>query len=387
MIEMKLEDILDDDVKRKLDKVKRDSIKEQGLKRAIPKRKRRAIEKLARSNRKLAKKVAKKATKKAGQKIKGQTVDPIVSDLKKQIDLSDTPLLQAGREAKATYERGKDVANVIKENGLAKTVEKGALNTASDAVLTLIPGVGEVTGLAKAGASIAKKVLTPVKKTANTAQNEIQKKILEMEKKKQDELKTAESEVDHEVKTQSKDDQTDDDTGRFSIAKEHADYTKTANSFIEALADEALKLLANQEQTWSSDANKAKQGKLTRGISVNISRFKTELRLRLNKLYDQVAKKAIKAEDASGILALIEAMKTLMSDSSVARKLGIADDSVYYDSDQDSDGDSMFSSFMDLIKRAIAYLEKKANQPSLKNKNKNKNKNNGDQFSADKYII
>ena len=385
MIEMKLEDILDDDVKKKLDKVKRESIKEQGLKRAIPKRKRRAIEKLARSNRKLAKKVAKKATKKAGQKIKGQTVDPIVSDLKKQIDLSDTPLLQAGREAKATYERGKDVANVIKENGLAKTVEKGALNTASDAVLTLIPGVGEVSGLAKAGASIAKKVLTPVKKTANTAQNEIQKKILEMEKKKQAELKGAEAEVDHEVQTQSKDAQTNDDTGRFSIAKEHADYTKTANSFINDLADEALKLLANQEQTWSSDANKAKQGKLTRGISVNISRFKTELRLRLNKLYDQVAKKAIKAEDASGILALIEAMKTLMSDSSVARKLGIADDAVYYDSDQDSDGNSMFSSFSDLIKRAIAYLEEKANQPSLKNKNKNKK--NGNQFSDDKYII
>ena len=383
MIEMKLEDILDDDVKRKLDKVKRDSIKEQGLKRAIPKRKRRAIEKLARSNRKLAKKVAKKATKKAGQKIKGQTVDPVVSDLKKQIDLSDTPLLQAGREAKATYERGKDVANVIKENGLAKTVEKGALNTASDAVLALIPGVGEVSGLAKAGASIAKKVINPAKKAANSAQSEIQKKILEMEKKKQAELKAAESEVDHEVKEQSKDAQTDDDNGRFSIAKEHADYTKTANSFINDLADEALKLLANQEQTWSSDANKAKQGKLTRGLSENISRFKTELRVKLNKLYDQVSKKAIKAKDASGILALIEAMKTLMSDSSAARKLGIADDSVYYDSDQDSDGNSMFSSFNDLIKRAIAYLEEKANQPSLKNKNKN----NGNQFSDDKYII
>lgn len=380
---MKLEDILDDDVKRKLDKVKRESIKEQGLKRAIPKRKRRAIEKLARSNRKLAKKVAKKVAKKAGKKIKGQTVDPVVSDLKKQIDLSDTPLLQAGREAKATYERGKDVANVIKENGLAKTVEKGALNTASDAVLALIPGVGEVSGLAKAGASIAKKVINPAKKVTNSAQSEIQKKILEMEKKKQAELKAAESEVDHEVKEQSKDAQTDDDNGRFSIAKEHADYTKTANSFINDLADEALKLLANQEQTWSSDANKAKQGKLTRGLSENVSRFKTELRVKLNKLYAQVSKKAIKANDASGILALIEAMKTLMSDSSAARKLGIADDSVYYDSDQDSDGNSMFSSFNDLIKRAIAYLEEKANQPSLKNKNKN----NGNQFSDDKYII
>lgn len=377
---MKLEDLLDDDVKRKLDKVKRESIKEQGLKRAIPKRKRRAIEKLARSNRKLAKKVAKKAAKKAGQKIKGQTVDPIVSDLKKQIDLSDTPLLQAGREAKATYERGKDVANVIKENGLAKTVEKGALNTASDAVLALIPGVGEVSGLAKAGASIAKKVLTPVKKTANTAQSEIQKKILEMEKKKQAELKSAESEVDREVNAQSKDEQGDNNNGRFSIAKEHADYTKTANSFINDLADEALKLLANQEQTWSSDANKAKQGKLTRGLSINISRFKTELRVRLNKLYDQVSKKAIKAKDPSGILALIEAMKTLMSDSSAARKLGIADDSIYYDSDQDSDGNSMFSSFSDLTNRAIAYLEEKANQPTPKN-------NNGNQFSDDKYII
>ena len=381
---MKLEDILDDDVKRKLDKVKRESIKEQGLKRAIPKRKRRAIEKLARSNRKLAKKVAKKATKKAGQKLKGQTVDPVVSDLKKQIDLSDTPLLQAGREAKATYERGKDVANVIKENGLAKTVEKGALNTASDAVLALIPGVGEVSGLAKAGASIAKKVISPAKKAANSAQNEIQKKILEMEKKKQDELKSAEDEIDREVKEQSKDAQTDDDdNGRFSIAKEHAVYTKTANSFIKDLADEALKLLANQEQTWSSDANKSKKGKLTRGLSINISRFKTELRVRLNKLYDQVSKKAIKAQDPSGILALIEAMKTLMADSSSARKLGIADDSVYYDSDQDSDGNSMFSSFSDLINRAIAYLEEKANQPSLKNKNKN----NGNQFSDDKYII
>ena len=378
---MKLEDILDDDVKRKLDKVKRDSIKEQGLKRAIPKRKRRAIEKLARSNRKLAKKVAKKATKKAGQKLKGQTVDPVVSDLKRQIDLSDTPLLQAGREAKATYERGKDVANVIKENGLAKTVEKGALNTASDAVLALIPGVGEVSGLAKAGASIAKKVISPAKKAANSAQSEIQKKILEMEKKKQAELKAAEAEVDHEVKTQSKDDQTNDDTGRFSIAKEHADYTKTANSFINDLADEALKLLANQEQTWSSDTNKAKQGKLTRGLSSNISRFKTELSARLHKLYDQVSKKAIKAQDPTGILALIEAMKTLMSDSSAARKLGIADDSVYYNSDQDSDGNSMFTSFSDLINRAIAYLEEKANQPSLKNKN------NGNQFSDGKYII
>lgn len=374
---MKLEDILDDDVKRKLDKVKRESIKEQGLKRAIPKRKRRAIEKLARSNRKLAKKVAKKA----GQKIKGQTVAPVVSDLKKQIDLSDTSLLQAGREAKASYERGKDVANVIKENGLAKTVEKGALNTASDAVLALIPGVGEVSSLAKAGASIAKKVINPAKKAANSAQNEIQKKILEMEKKKQDELKSAESEIDHEVKAQSKDAQTDDDNGRFSIAKERADYTKTASSFINDLADEALKLLANQEQTWSSDANKAKQGKLTRGLSMNISRFKTELRVRLNKLYDQISKKAIKAKDPSGILALIEAMKTLMSDSSAARKLGIADDAVYYDSDQDSDGNNMFSSFNDLIKRSIAYLKEKANQPSLKNKN------NGNQFSNDKYII
>lgn len=378
---MKLEDLLDDDVKRKLDKVKRESIKEQGLKRAIPKRKRRAIEKLARSNRKLVQKVAKKATKKAGQKLKGQTVDPVVSDLKKQIDLSDTPLLQAGREAKATYERGKDVANVIKENGLAKTVEKGALNTASDAVLALIPGLGEVSGLAKAGTSIAKKVINPAKKAANSAQSEIQKKILEMEKKKQAELKEAEAEVDHGVKDQSKDDQNDNDTGRFSIAKERADYTKTANSFINDLADEALKLLSNQEQTWSSDANKAKQGKLTRGLSINISRFKTELRVRLNKLYDQVSKKAIKAKDPSGILALIEAMKTLMSDSSAARKLGIADDSVYYDSDQDADGNNMFSSFNDLIKRAIAYLEEKANQPSLKNKN------NGNQFSDDKYII
>ena len=377
MIEMKLEDILDDDVKRKLDKVKRESIKEQGLKRAIPKRKRRAIEKLARSNRKLAKKVVKKA----GKKLKGQTVDPVLSDLKNQIDLSDTPLMQAGREAKASYERGKDVAGAIKENGLAKTVEKGALNTASDAVLALIPGVGEVSGLAKAGASIAKKALTPAKKAANSAQNEIQKKILEMEKKKQAELKAAESEVDHEVKDQSKDAQTDDDNGRFSIAKERADYTKTANSFINDLADEALKLLANQEQTWSSDANKAKQGKLSRGIAINVSRFKTELRVRLNKLYDQVAKKAIQTKDPAGILALIEAMKTLMSDSSAARKLGIADDSVYYDSDQDSDGNNMFSSFSDLIKRAIAYLEEKAYQATPKNKN------NGNQFSDDKYII
>lgn len=376
MIEMKLEDILDDDVKRKLDKVKRESIKEQGLKRAIPKRKRRAIEKLARSNRKLAKKVAKKA----GQKIKGQAVDPIVADLKRQIDLSDTPLLQAGREAKDSYERGKDVANVIKENGLAKTVEKGALNTASDAVLALIPGVGEVSSLAKAGASIAKKVINPAKKAANSAQNEIQKKILEMEKKKRDELKSAESEIDREVKEQSKDAQTDDN-GRFSIAKERADYTKTANSFINDLADECLKLLANQEQTWSSDANKTNQGKLTRGIAINISRFKTELRVRLNKLYDQVAKNAIKAKDPSGILALIEGMKTLMSDSSAARKLGIADDAVYYDSDQDSDGNKMFSSFSDLIKRAIAYLEEKANQSNFKNKK------NGNQFSDDKYII
>lgn len=374
---MKLEDILDDDVKRKLDKVKRESIKEQGLKRAIPKRKRRAIEKLARSNRKLAKKVAKKA----GKKIKGQTVAPVVADLKKQIDLSDTPLLQAGREAKASYERGKDVANVIKENGLAKTVEKGALNTASDAVLALIPGVGEVSGLVKAGASIAKKVINPAKKAANSAQNEIQKKILEMEKKKQAELKSAESEIDHEVKEQSKDAQIDDDNGRFSISKERADYTKTASSFINDLADEALKLLANQEQTWSSDANKAKQGKLTRGLSMNISRFKTELRVRLNKLYDQVSEKAIKAKDPAGILALIEAMKTLMSDSSAARKLGIADDAVYYDSDQDSDGNNMFSSFSDLIKRAIAYLEEKANQSTFKNKK------NGNQFSDDKYII
>ena len=381
MIEMKLEDILDDDVKRKLDKVKRESIKEQGLKRVIPKRKRRAIEKLARSNRKLAKKV----TKKAGKKLKGQTVDPFLSDLKKQIDLSDTPLLQAGREAKASYERGKDVASVIKENGLAKTVEKGALNTASDAVLSLIPGVGEVTGLAKAGASIAKKVINPAKKAANSAQNEIQKKILEMEKKKQAELKSAESEIDREVKDQSKDSQTEDDTGRFSIAKEHAAYTKTANSFINDLADEALKLLANQEQTWSSGANKAKQGKLSGGIAINISRFKTELRVRLNKLYDQVSKRAIQAKYPSGILALIEAMKTLMADSSAARKLGIADDSVYYDSDQDSDGNKMFSSFSDLIKRAIAYLEEKANQPSLKNKNKNNRNQN--QFSDDKYII
>lgn len=379
MIEMKLEDILDDDVKRKLDKVKRESIKEQGLKRAIPKRKRRAIEKLARSNRKLAKKVVKKA----GKKLKGQTVDPVLSDLKKQIDLSDTPLLQAGREAKASYERGKEVASVINENGLAKTVEKGALNTASDAVLSLIPGVGEVMGLAKAGASVAKKVISPAKKAANSAQNEIQKKILEMEKKKQAELKDAESEVDREVKEQSKDAQTDDDNGRFTIAKERADYTKTANSFINDLADEALKLLANQEQTWSSDANKAKQGKLTRGIAINISRFKTELRVRLNKLYDQVSKRAIQTKDPAGILALIEAMKTLMSDSSAARKLGIADDSVYYDSDQDSDGNNLFSSFSDLINRAIAYLEEKANQPSLKNKNKN----NGNQFSDDKYII
>ena len=376
---MKLEDILDDDVKRKLDKVKRESIKEQGLKRAIPKRKRRAIEKLARSNRKLAKKVVKKAEK----KLKGQTVDPVLSDLKKQIDLSDTPLLQAGREAKASYERGKEVASVINENGLAKTVEKGALNTASDAVLSLIPGVGEVMGLAKAGASVAKKVISPAKKAANSAQNEIQKKILEMEKKKQAELKDAESEVDREVKEQSKDAQTDDDNGRFTIAKERADYTKTANSFINDLADEALKLLANQEQTWSSDANKAKQGKLTRGIAINISRFKTELRVRLNKLYDQVSKRAIQTKDPAGILALIEAMKTLMSDSSAARKLGIADDSVYYDSDQDSDGNNLFSSFSDLINRAIAYLEEKANQPSLKNKNKN----NGNQFSDDKYII
>lgn len=383
MIEMKLEDILDDDVKRKLDNVKRESIKEQGLKRAIPKRKRRAIEKLARSNRKLAKKVAKKA----GKKLKGQTVDPVLSDLKNQIDLSDTPLMQAGREAKATYERGKDVANVIKENGLAKTVEKGALNTASDAVLALIPGVGEVSGLAKAGASIAKKVINPAKKAANSAQNEIQKKILEMEKKKQAELKAAESEVDHEVKDQSKETQNNDDNGRFSIAKEHAYYTKTANSFINDLADEALKLLSNQEQTWSSDANKSKQGKLTRGLSMNISRFKTELRIKLNKLYDQVSKKAIKAKDSTGILALIEAMKTLMSDSSAARKLGIADDSVYYDSDQDSDGNSMFSSFSDLIKRAIAYLEEKANQPTLKNQPSLKNKNNGNQFSDDKYIL
>lgn len=376
---MKLEDILDDDVKRKLAKVKRESIKEQGLKRAIPKRKRRAIEKLARSNRKLAKKVAKKA----GQKLKGQTVDPVVSDLKKQIDLSDTPLLQAGREAKASYERGKDVANVIKENGLAKTVEKGALNTASDAVLALIPGVGEVRGLAKAGASVAKKVINPAKKATNSAQNEIQKKILEMEKKKQDELKSAESEIDREVKDQSKDAQTVEDNGRFSIAKERADYTKTANSFINDLADEALKLLANQEQTFSSDANKAKQGKLTRGLSINISRFKTELRVRLNKLYDQVAEKAIKSKDPSGILALIEAMKTLMSDSSAARKLGIADDAVYYDSDQDSDGNNMFSSFSDLIKRAISYLENASLNKSLKPRDKNK----GDQFSSDKYII
>lgn len=376
---MKLEDILDDDVKRKLDKVKRESIKEQGLKRAIPKRKRRAIEKLARSNRKLAKKVAKKAEK----KLKGQTVDPVLSDLKNQIDLSDTPLLQAGREAKASYERGKDVAKVIKENGLAKTAEKGALNTASDAVLALIPGVGEVIGLAKAGASIAKKVINPAKKAANSAQNEIQKKILEMEKKKQAELQEAEAEVDREVKEQSKDAQIDDVNGRFSIAKERADYTKTANSFINDLADEALKLLANQEQTWSSDANKAKQGKLTRGsgISINISRFKTELRVRLNKLYDQVSKRAIQTKDPAGILALIEAMKTLMSDSSAARKLGIADDSVYYDSDQDSDGNNMFSSFSDLIKRAIAYLEEKSNQSTFKNKN------NGNQFSDDKYII
>lgn len=383
MIEMKIEDILDDDVKRKLDKVKRESIKEQGLKRAIPKRKRRAIEKLARSNRKLAKKVAKKAS----QKLKGQTVDPVLSDLKKQIDLSDTPLLQAGREAKASYERGKDVANVIKENGLAKTVEKGALNTASDAVLSLIPGVGEVIGLAKAGASVAKKVINPAKKAANSAQNEIQKKILEMEKKKQDELKAAESEIDHEVKEQSKDVQADDDNGRFTIAKERAEYTKTANSFINDLADEALKLLANQEQTWSSDANKAKQGKLSRGIAINVSRFKTELRVRLNKLYDQVSKRAIKEKDPAGILALIEAMKTLMSDSSAARKLGIADDSVYYDSDQDSDGNIMFSSFSDLIKRAIAYLEEKSNQPTLKNQPSLKNKKNGNQFSDDKYII
>lgn len=376
---MKLEDILDDDVKRKLDKVKRESIKEQGLKRAIPKRKRRAIEKLARSNRKLAKKVAKKA----GKKLKGQTVDPIVADLKNQIDLSDTPLLQAGREAKASYERGKDVANVIKENGLAKTVEKGALNTASDAVLALIPGVGEVSSLAKAGASIAKKVINPAKKAANSAQNEIQKKILEMEKKKQAELKAAESEIDREVKEQSKDAQNDDDNGRFSIAKERTDYTKTASSFINDLADEALKLLANQEQTWSSDANKAKQGKLTRGLSMNISRFKTELRVRLNKLYDQVSKKAIKAKDPAGILALIEAMKTLMNDSSAARKLGIADDSVYYDSDQDSDGNNMFSSFSDLIKRAMSYLENASLNKSLKPGDKNK----GDQFSSDKYII
>lgn len=380
---MKLEDILDDGVKRKLDKVKRESIKEQGLKRAIPKRKRRAIEKLARSNRKLAKKVVKKA----GKKLKGQTVDPVLSDLKKQIDLSDTPLLQAGREAKANYERGKEVASVIKENGLAKTVEKGALNTASDAVLALIPGVGEVMGLAKAGASVAKKVISPAKKAANSAQNEIQKKILEMEKKKQAELKAAESEVDREVKEQSKDAQTDDDNGRFTIAKERADYTKTANSFINDLADEALKLLANQEQTWSSDANKAKQGKLSRGIAINISRFKTELRVRLNKLYDQVSKRAIQTKDPSGILALIEAMKTLMSDSSAARKLGIADDSVYYDSDQDSDGNKMFSSFSDLINRAIAYLEEKANQPTLKNQPTPKNKKNGNQFSDDKYII
>lgn len=377
MIEMKLEDILDDDVKRKLDKVKRESIKEQRLKRTIPRRKRHAIEKLARSNRKLAKKVAKKA----GKKLKGQTVDPVLSDLKKQIDLSDTPLLQAGREAKASYEHGKEVASVINENGLAKTVEKGALNTASDAVLSLIPGVGEVMGLAKAGASVAKKVINPAKKAANSAQSEIQKKILEMEKKKQAELKAAESEIDREVKEQSKDAQTDDDNGRFSIAKERADYTKTANSFINDLADEALKLLANQEQTWSSDANKAKQGKLTRGIAINISRFKTELRVRLNKLYDQVSKRAIQTKDPSGILALIEAMKTLMSDSSAARKLGIADDSVYYDSDQDSDGNSMFSSFSDLIKRAIAYLEEKAYQATPKNKN------NGNQFSDDKYII
>ena len=380
---MKLEDILDDDVKRKLDKVKRESIKEQRLKRAIPRRKRHAIEKLARSNRKLAKKVYKKA----GKKLKGQTVDPVLSDLKKQIDLSDTPLLQAGREAKASYERGKEAASVINENGLVKTVEKGALNTASDAVLSLIPGVGEVMGLAKAGASIAKKVISPAKKAANSAQNEIQKKILEMEKKKQAELKDAESEIDREVKEQSKDAQSDDDSGRFSIAKERADYTKTANSFINDLADEALKLLANQEQTWSSDANKAKQGKLSRGIDINISRFKTELRVRLNKLYDQVSKRAIQAKDPSGILALIEAMKTLMSDSSAARKLGIADDSVYYDSDQDSDGNSMFSSFSDLIKRAIAYLEEKANQPTLKNQPSLKNKKNGNQFSDDKYII
>lgn len=380
---MKLEDILDDDVKRKLDKVKRESIKERRLKRTIPRRKRHAIEKLARSNRKLAKKVAKKA----GKKLKGQTVDPVLSDLKKQIDLSDTPLLQAGREAKASYERGKEVASVINENGLAKTVEKGALNTASDAVLSLIPGVGEVMGLAKAGASVAKKVISPAKKAANSAQNEIQKKILEMEKKKQAELKAAEAEVDREVKEQSKDAQTDDDNGRFSIAKERADYTKTANSFINDLADEALKLLANQEQTWSSDANKAKQGKLTRGIAINISRFKTELRVRLNKLYDQVSKRAIQTKDPSGILALIEAMKTLMSDSSAARKLGIADDSVYYDSDQDSDGNGMFSSFSDLIKRAIAYLEEKANQPTLKNQSSLKNKKNGNQFSDDKYII
>ena len=376
---MKLEDILDDDVKRKLDKVKRESIKEQGLKRAIPKRKRRAIEKLARSNRKLAKKVAKKA----GQKIKSQTVEPVLSDLKKQIDLSDTPLLQAGREAKASYERGKDVANVIKENGLAKTVEKGALNTASDAVLALIPGAGEISSLAKAGASITKKVINPAKKAANSAQNEIQKKILEMEKKKQAELKSAEAEIDHEVKEQSKDAQTVDDNGRFSIAKERADYTKTANSFINDLADEALKLLANQEQTWSSDANKAKQGKLTRGIAINISRFKTELRVRLNKLYDQVSKRAIQAKDPAGILALIEAMKTLMSDSSAARKLGIADDSVYYDSDQDSDGNNMFSSFSGLIKRAISYLENASLNKTLKPGDKNK----GDQFSSDKYII
>lgn len=374
---MKLGDLLDEDIKRKLDKVKRESIKEQGLKRAIPKRKRRAIEKLARSNRKLAQKVGKKA----GKKLKGQTVDPILSDLKNQIDLSDTPLMQAGREAKASYEHGKDVANVIKENGLAKTLEKGALNTASDAVLALIPGVGEVSGLAKAGASVAKKVINPVKKATNSAQNEIQKKILEMEKKKQAELKSAESEIDREVKEQSKDDQTDDDNGRFSIAKERADYTKTANSFINDLADEALKLLANQEQTWSSDANKAKQGKLSHGIAINISRFKTELRVRLNKLYDQVSKRAIQTKDPSGILALIEAMKTLMSDSSAARKLGIADDSVYYDSDQDSDGNSMFSSFSDLINRAIAYLEEKAYQATPKNKK------NVNQFSDDKYII
>lgn len=378
MIEMKLEDILDEDVKRKLNKVKRESIKEQGLKRAIPKRKRRAIEKLARSNRKLLKKVAKKA----GKKLKGQTVDPIVSELKKKIDLSGTPLLQAGREAKASYERGKDVANVIKKNGLAKTVEKGALNTASDAVLALIPGVGEVSSLAKAGASIAKKVFKPAKKAVNKAQTEIQKKILEMEKKKQDELKSAESEIDREVKERSKDAQTVDN-GLFSIAKERTDYTKTANSFINDLADEALKLLANQEQTWSSDANKAKQGKLTHGLALNISRFKTELRVRLNKLYDQISKKAINAKDPAGILALIEAMKTLMNDSSAARKLGVADDSVYYDSDQDSDGNNLFSSFSDLIKRAMSFLENASLNKSLKPGRKNK----GDQFSRDKYII